>query len=154
MNKNNAFGVMLVAICCWKVDLAFQSDLIQEECQIKTRGFCLPKNYNKFQRPKPNESLEIQVYLHVEQITSVSDHDFTISMLMYNSFFWEDPALQYYGDGSEFQGNQDIALGIEWANLLWLPDLWVERMESVQQPKIWQEFAGKFHHYQSAIENK
>ena len=89
MDKNIA--LVTIATLWWPT--AVQSELIQDQCQIHTRGFCLPKNYNKNQRPKPNEALDIHVEFHIEQITSVSDQDFTISLLMYASFFWEDPGV-------------------------------------------------------------
>ena len=111
----------------------------EKECQILTQGFCLPKDYNKNQRPKMNESLNVQVKFLIEQVTAVDDQEFTVSLLMYLSLYWEDPSVVYIRDKSDTMPS-DIPLNLEWANKLWLPDVFVYKMESVKQPEILQKF--------------
>ena len=119
--------------------LANDGNLTDDKCQIKTVGFCLPKDYNKYQRPKHNETLNVQVKMRVEQVTDVDDVNFKISLLMYMSLYWEEPSLKYIGPNKSSKP-EDLPLNLEWANKLWLPDVFVYKMESVKQPEILQKF--------------
>ena len=108
-------------------------------CQILTDDFCLPADYNLYQRPKRNETLKVQVKFWVEQITRVDDRQFTLSQLMYVSFYWEEPRILYTGDKTETTP-EDKALNWGWNDKLWMPDIFILHLAQVKQPRILAEF--------------
>ena len=109
-------------------------------CTIVTEGFCIPNGYNKHQQPNPKETTNVQVKFTVEQITSVNDHDFTISLNMFLSLYWRDDRLPYIGTNPNETKPADIPLSMEWAENIWLPDIYVRKMQDIKKPKILQEF--------------
>ena len=119
-------------------------NLTRNDCAIVTEGYCLPKNYNKLQRPNSSEATNVQVKFTVEQITSVNDDDFTISLAIFLSLYWKEDRLTYIGNDSDIDRylsyRSSIPLGLEWANQLWLPDVYVRKMRSIRKPQILQEF--------------
>ena len=120
------------------------------DCQILTDDFCLPANYNLYQRPKWNETLKVQVKFWVEQITKVDDHQFTLSMLMYVSFYWEEPRILYTGRKPK-NTPEDKALTWGWNDKLWMPDIFILHLAQVKQPRILAEFGSKISNNQQHI---
>ena len=121
-------------LACISGILADNENTTDNDCLIRTEGFCLPNDYNKNQRPQMglhnNESLNVQVKFRVEQITAVEDKDFKISLLMYLSLYWEEPRLKYILANNKSKKPEDLPLNMEWANKLWTPDVFVYKMES------------------------
>ena len=114
----------------------------KENCTIVTEGFCIPKVYNKHQQPQPNETSLVQVKFTVEQLTAVDDSSFTISLIMFLSLYWRDDRIRYIRNDTETKP-EEIPLSMEWAEELWLPDVYVRKMHSVKRPRILQEFGCK-----------
>ena len=111
-----------------------------------TEGLFIPKNYNKKERPNSSETTNVQVKFTLQQITSINDQDFTISLDMFLSLYWKDPRLKYVGDDLNIQTHTNrssyMRLSKEWAEKLWLPDIYVRKMKYIKEPKLLQEFGG------------
>ena len=118
-------------------------------CKIETSGFCLPKKYDKFQKPNgilngaeaENGTINVKAKFMVEQITDVEDKEFTISILTYLSLYWADSRLEHktHGTGNDptdYGTPEDVPLTFAWAEELWQPDVFVEKMQSLKQELI------------------
>ena len=75
-------------------------NLTRDDCAIITEGFCLPKGYIKYQRPNSSEPTNVRVKFTVEQLTSVNDDKFTVSLDIFLSLYWIDNRLIYIGNES------------------------------------------------------
>ena len=116
-------------------------NLTKTDCDIVTEGFCIPKLYNKHQQPNPLETTNVQVKFTVEQITAVDDHDFTIDLTTFLSFYWRDDRLKYIGPNETKP--PDIPLSNKWVENIWLPDIFVKKMKAMKKPRLLQEFGSK-----------
>ena len=121
------------------------NQLTENDCAIYEEGFCQPKKYNKNHRPNSSEPTVVHVKFVVEQITSVNDEKFTISLCIKLSLFWKDNRLKYIGNDSykEVVSKGRSSLGMEWTDKLWLPDIYVLKLKSIRKPKITHEFGSK-----------
>ena len=125
-------------------------------CKIETSGFCLPKKYDKFQKPNgiingaeaENGTINVKAKFMVEQITDVEDKEFTISILTYLSLYWADSRLEHktHGTGNDptdYGTPEDVPLTFAWADELWQPDVFVEKMQSLKVVEILEPFGSR-----------
>ena len=121
-------------------------------CKIVTEDFCIPEHYNKHQRPNASETLNVQVKFSVNQVTSVDDSSFTISLMMFIMLYWKDERVQYSGNNSHTLA-EDVPLNVEWSEKLWLPDTFVWNMKSVKKPQLLQEFESEYQYVNTKYGN-
>lgn len=129
---------------------------VSKECRIETSGFCLSKKYDKFQKPNgtlngaeaENGTINVKAKFMVEQITDVEDKEFTISILTYLSLYWADSRLEHktHGTGNDptdYGTPEDVPLTFAWADELWQPDVFVEKMQSLKVVEILEPFGSR-----------
>ena len=144
----SVLGIYALAQSIVAGSLLSVNQLTENDCAIVSEGFCIPKKYNKNQRPNSSEPTNVYVKFGVEQITSVNDDEFTISLGMELHLYWKDERLKYIGNDSykdvfSRYSSKNIPLGMEWTHEVWLPDINVRKMKSIRKPKILQEFGSK-----------
>lgn len=116
-------------------------------CTIKTSSFCLPNNYDKFQAPLQNEigAIDVSVGFYIQQITQINDKDFTISISTSMLLSWnESRILNLMNNLSlvdhSYYFQRYVPLSYAWIEKIWLPDIYVDAMESANEAQILQPF--------------
>ena len=114
----------------------------KEEHLICSRQFCLPKGYDRIQLPPtPNsEPLDVEIEFDIVQFTAVDDRNFRVDFVTYMSMLWEEPRIVYTGNSSV---PKTVSLGLDMAQHIWLPDIYIYNLKSVTMTSILREFAGK-----------
>ena len=116
-------------------------------CMIHTSSFCLPNNYDKFQVPQQNGGglIDVKVRFTVHQITHINDKDFTISMSTSILLYWNESRILNIMNSTLLEEHKYlfkpyIPLSYAWIEKLWLPDIYVDAMESAYETRIIQPF--------------
>ena len=92
---------------------------------------CIPENYSKTVLPFQNQTNDIQVDFEMVRILKVSDHDYTITLLLILNMQWVEPRLkQISKDTKRFFNNISV---IELPkDLLWMPDTYIYDFHSIK----------------------
>ena len=61
-----------------KIPLTFTLDMLK--CVL---GWCLPKDYQKLESPRPDSPVHVDINVEILDILSVNDKEFSITMSMY-----------------------------------------------------------------------
>ena len=114
--------------------LFFVVNTMAETCFKET--FCIPDNYDKLSRPMEG-LVDIEVEIHVTEVISINDQDFTATMMLYLQASWEEPRIK---------NNNTDAIPIELSikDKLWVPDLYIPNMKSFKTEKILTDLAGEY----------
>ena len=114
--------------------LFFVANSIAETCFKDT--FCIPANYDKLARPIKG-LVDIEIEIHVTEVISINDQDFTATMMLFLEANWEEPRIKSNSTDS-------IPLELSIKDKLWVPDLYIPNMKSFKTEKILTELAGKY----------
>ena len=116
-------------------------DVFANDFLVCSRQFCLPSDYNKVELPPtPNkEPVKVSTGFHILQYTSVDDRNFIINMVMYMILTWDEPRIEFVGNTSA--KHKMVALGTEFINQVWLPDLYIYSLMSAKITKIAENIA-------------
>ena len=84
----------------------------------------------------------------VHQITHINDKDFTISMSTSILLYWNESRILNVMNGTLLEGHKYIfnpykPLSYAWIEKLWLPDIYVDAMESAYEAQIIQPFGSR-----------
>ena len=116
-------------------------------CTIQTSSFCLPNNYDKFQAPLQNEigPIDVSVGFYIQQITQINDKDFTISISTSMLLSWNEPRILNLMNNlslvdHSYYFQRYVPLSYAWIKKIWLPDIYVDAMESANEAQILQPF--------------
>ena len=116
------------------VSLIFFANSTAEKCFKDI--FCIPDNYDKLLRP--NESLvQIEMEIHITEVISINDQDFTTTMMLILEANWEEPRLKS-------NSTKTIPLELSIKDDIWIPTLYIPNMKNFKTEKILTELAGKY----------
>ena len=92
---------------------------------------CIPENYSNTVLPFQNQTNDIQVDFEMVRILKVSDHEYTITLLLILNMQWIEPRLkQISKDKRRFFNNISV---IELPkDLLWMPDTYIYDFHSIK----------------------
>ena len=116
------------------ISLIFIANSTAEKCFKDI--FCVPANYDKLLRP--NESLvQIEMEIHITEVISINDQDFTTSLMLILEANWEEPRIKS-------NSTKTIPLELSIRDDIWIPDLYIPNMKNFKTEKILTELAGKY----------
>ena len=70
----------------------------------------------------------------------VRDKEFLMGIQMELTANWKEPRLKFIGNQSEIP--EQTTLGVELINKLWLPDLFIHKLHTIQINKLFKQFKG------------
>ncbi len=117
-----------------------------EAQQYCASGICIPENYNKYEIPPVERPLTIDTNLTVFQVLKVNEEDFTVTIFMLMVFTWPEPRLTGYDTIAK--NNKTLQpLDLHLLSNVWVPDIYIYDMKSLQRSKFLTEFAGNWLKY-------
>ena len=110
------------------------------QCILYTNGVCLPKGYNELMQPE--QSMNVHVYIRIEQIEAINDARSEIDLMATLSLLWKDYRLTYKPNNTDpkqqLKEGQKIPLNTQWIDWMWVPDMYIYQMRSVNAPELMQ----------------
>lgn len=104
--------------------------------------YCLSKNYSKLYEPFDSKGkVDVSVDLDVLQILEVDDIKFTVSFSMYFGVRWQEPRL--LSPSSHEGDNAYVAIDLGMIDFLWVPDVYIYHLKTIQVLNIFTQFAGE-----------
>ena len=100
----------------------------------------LPKDYNPDEKP-PSTPLLVTASLNLRNIISVSEINQRISLETTLRLFWKDPRITFHRDSSltakfDSKGFPYVLLPARKADIIWLPDIFLDQAITIRTPKI------------------
>ena len=89
---------------------------------------------------REHDRIELVTRPDIDQFTAVDDRNFRVDFVTYMSMLWEEPRIVYTGNASV---PKTVSLGLDMAQHIWLPDIYIYNLKSVKMTSILREFAGK-----------
>ena len=86
-----------------------------------------------------HDRIELVTRPDIDQFTAVDDRNFRVDFVTYMSMLWEEPRIVYTGNSSV---PKTVSLGLDMAQHIWLPDIYIYNLKSVKMTSILREFAG------------
>ena len=115
------------------------------DCKLATHQICLPKDYNKHNRP--NHHMDITMNIEFQKVAAVNEKDDTIQTLMYVKVWWPDDRIKLFNTSLESDQSlgygPEIILDSNWFTEIWVPDLFVWHMTSIKTYYFFQPFKSK-----------
>ena len=85
--------------------------------------------------------VDVSVDLDVLQILEVDDIKFTVSFSMYFGVRWTEPRLR--SPATKPGDNPYVAIDLGLIDFLWVPDVYIYHLKTIQVLNIFTQFAGK-----------
>ena len=93
---------------------------------------CLPNNYSKYEIPVKKGVNQIDVSIHLDEITKVDEKDYKVTIMLFLEVKWKDPRIIL---GKEFfrpsaaQGEEGVVpVSIDLRDDFWLPDIFIYKV--------------------------
>ncbi|XP_040576873.1 glutamate-gated chloride channel subunit beta [Lepeophtheirus salmonis] len=112
----------------------------QEELKCVS-GFCLPRNYEKLESPKPLKTTTIHVEVDVMDVLNVNDKEFSVTLSMYFSVRWEEPRLITNHSRPHVSGEM-TPIDLEFLHHLWVPNIFIYDLRSFNTLNVLKKLAG------------
>ena len=98
--------------------------------------FCIPANYDKLSRPI-EDLVEIKMEIHITEVISINDQDFTATMMLILEANWQEPRIKS-------NTTMKIPLELSIKDDIWVPDLYIPNMKYFKTEKILTELSGEY----------
>ena len=98
---------------------------------------CIPEGYNKNIVPFQNQTNHVTLDFRAMNILKVNDEEFTITLNIWHSMYWEDPRLTVRTHSEDLHFKDDSGtheatpLNIEIIDLIWFPKPLVHNLRSI-----------------------
>ena len=103
-------------------------------------SYCLPIDYDKLEVPFNDVgAVDISVDLDVLQILEIDDIKFTVSFSMYFGVRWQEK--RFFGPDPPAD-NPYVPIDIGFVNNLWVPDVYIYHLKTIEVLNIFIPFAG------------
>ena len=103
-------------------------------------SYCLPIDYDKLEVPFNDVgAVDVSVDLDVLQILEIDDIKFTVSFSMYFGVRWQEK--RFFGPDPPVD-NPYVPIDIGFVNNLWVPDVYIYHLKTIEVLNIFIPFAG------------
>ena len=102
-------------------------------------GWCLPKDYQKLESPRPDSPVDVDINVEILDILSVNDEEFSITMSMYFSVMWQESRIW---TNNSLQPEDWYPVSLEFLNDLWIPNVFIYNLKSFQNVAVLKKLAG------------
>ena len=92
---------------------------------------CIPENYSKSVLPFQNQTNDIQVDFQLVRILKVSDHEYTITLLLQLDMRWIEPRLKPISRDKRRLVNNISVIDLP-KDLIWMPDIFIYDFHSIK----------------------
>ena len=92
---------------------------------------CIPENYSKSVLPFQNQTNDIQVDFQLVRILKVSDHEYTITLLLQLDMRWIEPRLKPISRDKRRVVNNISVIDLP-KDLIWMPDIFIYDFHSIK----------------------
>ena len=103
-------------------------------------GWCLPKDYQKLESPRPDSPVNVDINVEILDILSVNDKEFSISMSMYFSVMWQESRIV---TKNEIEPGFWYPVSLEFLDYLWTPNIFIYNLKSFNSAKVLNRLAGE-----------
>ena len=112
--------------------------------------FCLPEGYNKFEMPKAESPLKVEVTIDLDEVISIDDADHSITFTSYLNFKWKDERIHLrpqFGRSMDARGgignaNIHIPSPLDLVDYLWLPNAFIYNLKKMEVSTVLSKLAG------------
>ena len=124
--------ILLYLICIQSVfgiyllENKINSNLISDNNECTS--CCLPLNYSKSENPPPKDQLlRINSKFVIDDVSDVDDESCAVTLVLIMRLSWRDSRLIL----ANYNKNVSLEVDYEWAEKLWLPDLFVSNLRTL-----------------------
>ena len=103
-------------------------------------GWCLPKDYQKLESPRPDSPVNVDINVEILDILSVNDKEFSISMSMYFSVMWQESRIV---TNNTIESGFWYPVSLEFLNDLWIPNVFIYNLKSFSSLQVLKRLAGE-----------
>ena len=103
-------------------------------------GWCLPKDYQKLESPRPDSPVDVDINVEILDILSVNDKDFSITMSMYFSVMWQESRIV---TNNTIEPGFWYPVSLEFLNDLWIPNVFIYNLKSFSNNQVLKRLSGK-----------
>ena len=103
-------------------------------------GWCLPKDYQKLESPRPDSPVHVDINVEILDILSVNDKEFSITMSMYFSVMWQESRIV---TKNEIEPGFWYPVSLEFLDYLWTPNIFIYNLKSFNSAKVLNRLAGE-----------
>ena len=103
-------------------------------------GWCLPKDYQKLESPRPDSPVHVDINVEILDILSVNDKEFSISMSMYFSVMWQESRIV---TNNTIESGFWYPVSLEFLNDLWIPNVFIYNLKSFSSLQVLKRLAGE-----------
>ena len=103
-------------------------------------GWCLPKDYQKLESPRPDSPVHVDINVEILDILSVNDKEFSITMSMYFSVMWQESRIV---TKNEIEPGFWYPVSLEFLQDLWIPNVFIYNLKSFQNIAVLKRLAGR-----------
>ena len=102
-------------------------------------GWCLPKDYQKLESPRPDSPVHVDINVEILDILSVNDKEFSITMSMYFSVMWQESRIVTQ---NKIEPGFWYPVSLEFLDYLWTPNIFIYNLKSFNSAKVLNRLAG------------
>ena len=102
-------------------------------------GWCLPKDYQKLESPRPDSPVNVDINVEILDILSVNDKEFSISMSMYFSVMWQESRIV---TNNTIEPGFWYPVSLEFLNDLWIPNVFIYNLISFSNNQVLKRLSG------------
>ena len=103
-------------------------------------GWCLPKDYQKLESPRPDSPVHVDINVEILDILSVNDKEFSITMSMYFSVMWQESRIVTQ---NKIEPGFWYPVSLEFLQDLWIPNVFIYNLKSFQNIAVLKRLAGR-----------
>ena len=113
--------------------------IIHNSSRTCVLGWCLPKDYQKLESPRPDSPVHVDINVEILDILSVNDKEFSITMSMYFSVMWQESRIVTQ---NQIEPGFWYPVSLEFLDYLWTPNIFIYNLKSFNSAKVLNRLAG------------
>ena len=123
-------------------------EILQNSSDKCVLGWCLPKDYQKLESPRPTSPVDVDINVEILDILSVNDKEFSITMSMYFSVMWQESRIW---TNNSIEPGFWYPVSLEFLQDLWIPNVFIYNLKSFQNIAVLKRLAGRQRHCRKTL---
>ena len=115
-------------------------EILQNSSDKCVLGWCLPKDYQKLESPRPTSPVDVDINVEILDILSVNDKEFSITMSMYFSVRWQESRIV---SQNQIEPGFWYPVSLEFLGDLWIPNVFIYDLKSFSNNQVLKRLSGK-----------